>query len=145
MSSLPRDAAERVLRLAIEMQSRRGEHLSEHEMHDIARQVGIEREHVQAALAVEHAREAALQRTAVANAAAGASASKDAAWMMYVIGMTAFGVAMTPAVIQGFSEAASTAEYLLLPLCVVLWAMAMFPLGSLIFEVVQKYRRRRGR
>jgi hypothetical protein len=148
MSSLPRDAAERVLRLAIEMQSRRGEHLTEREMHDIARQVGIEPEHLRAALAVEHAREAARQRTAVANAAAeaGPKPPRDVGQIIYVVfmtvGFTAFAIPLTPEVIQAFSEADSTPEYLALPLWVVTWAITMFPLGLVVFMGVQKFRRR---
>lgn len=149
MSSLPRDAAERVLRLAIEMQSRRGEHLTEREIHDVARQVGIDPEYLRSALEVEHAREAALQRAAVANAAAEARTPRDRTGLALAIllglGSAAGAIAMIPDMIQAFRETDTPSEYLYLPLMVLIWLMLMAPFAMLVSEGVQEYRRRRGR
>lgn len=50
---VPRDTAERVLRLAIEMEARRGEVLTEDELFRIARDVDVHPEYVRRALDVE--------------------------------------------------------------------------------------------
>jgi len=149
MSSLPRDAAERVLRTAIERQSRRGEHLSEREIHDIARQVGIEPEHVQAALEVEHAREAALRRASVENAVHEGSAPKGVAWMGMTIflglGSVAASITLIPAMIQVFREADSVPGHLaLLPMGLV-WLAIVAPFVAVAIATVREHRRRRGR
>lgn len=54
---VPRDTAERVLRLAIEMEARRGEILTEDELFRIADDVGVHPEYVRRALAAERASE----------------------------------------------------------------------------------------
>jgi hypothetical protein len=149
MSSLPRDAAERVLRMAIERQSRRGEHLSEREIHDIARQVGIEPEHVQAALAVERAREAALQRTAVENAVHEASGPKGVVWlgMAVFLGLVSVvgSIALIPAMILVFREADSAFGYIPLLTMGLLWLTIVAPFVVVAVGGAREYRRRRAR
>jgi hypothetical protein len=151
MSSLPRDAADRVLRLAIEMQSRRGEHLTEAEIHDVARQVGIEPEHVRMALEVEHAREAALQRAAVESAVSEASpfSPEDIVRLVVAILMglifTAAGFAMIPDIVQAYREADTTSEYFGLVMFALLWVLVMSPLGFVVFGGIWAFRHRRRR
>jgi hypothetical protein len=64
---VPRDTAERVLRLAIEMEARRGEILTEDELFRIAHDVGVHPEYVRRAL------DRACRRAPAARAAARAS------------------------------------------------------------------------
>ncbi|HEX9939514.1 MAG TPA: hypothetical protein VGB15_20435 [Longimicrobium sp.] len=59
---VPRDTAERVLRLAIEMEARRGEVLTEDELFRIAHDVGVHPEYVRRALDAERAAEVAAER-----------------------------------------------------------------------------------